>query len=154
MTSPISAITAAAGAPSASGSASGLGGLGPDAFLQLLVAQLKYQNPMNPSDPTAMLQQVAMFTQVEVLNKVSASQSTLITLSEAQLATDLVGSEVAVSDGEDGQKVAGVVAATRFTTAGPVLILTDGTEIGLAEVTGVGTPAPTEPPAAEEGDPA
>ncbi len=34
-------------------------------FLQLLVAQMKYQNPLNPQDPTKMSSQLAQFNMVE-----------------------------------------------------------------------------------------
>jgi flagellar basal-body rod modification protein FlgD len=36
-----------------------------ETFLQLLVAQIKNQDPMNPSDGTQFLSQLAQFTQLE-----------------------------------------------------------------------------------------
>lgn len=36
-----------------------------DMFLQLLVAQIKYQDPMNPADGAAYLTQLAQFQQLE-----------------------------------------------------------------------------------------
>ncbi len=43
--------------------------LGEDAFLKLLVAQLKNQNPLNPMDNTAFVAQLAQFSQVEQSTK-------------------------------------------------------------------------------------
>jgi flagellar basal-body rod modification protein FlgD len=39
--------------------------MGKDAFLQLLVAQIKNQNPMNPADGVQFLSQLAQFSQLE-----------------------------------------------------------------------------------------
>lgn len=36
-----------------------------DVFMKLLVAQLKYQNPMNPADGVEFMTQLAQFTQLE-----------------------------------------------------------------------------------------
>ena len=38
-----------------------------DTFLKLFVAQLKYQNPMNPADGTQFVSQLAQFTELEQL---------------------------------------------------------------------------------------
>lgn len=41
--------------------------LGKEAFLQLLVAQVKNQNPLNPTDGVQFLSQLAQFSQLEQL---------------------------------------------------------------------------------------
>ena len=50
---------------------SGNNTLNQDTFLTLLVAQLKYQDPMNPADSTEFLSQTAQFTQVEKLGQIA-----------------------------------------------------------------------------------
>jgi flagellar basal-body rod modification protein FlgD len=45
--------------------------LGTDAFLQILVAQLQNQNPLDPSDPTDFIGELAQLTQVEQLTNIS-----------------------------------------------------------------------------------
>ena len=47
--------------------------LGKDAFLQLLVTQLKYQEPLNPSTDTEFIAQLATFTQLEQLQNLTAA---------------------------------------------------------------------------------
>ena len=74
MTQPVLSVTsngtAAVGSAAKDGSK-----LDKDAFLKLMVAQLKYQNPMSPTDPSAMMAQTAQFTMVESLQAISQSQS-------------------------------------------------------------------------------
>ena len=58
-----SATTAAQATSSSTASANNT--LDYNNFLQLLVAQLKNQDPTNPSDPTAFVSQLASFSSVE-----------------------------------------------------------------------------------------
>ncbi|MBE5963687.1 MAG: hypothetical protein E7252_01935 [Lachnospira sp.] len=60
-----------------------------EAFLQLLVAQMKHQDPLQPESNTDYIAQLATFTQVEELQNVGN------TLSQGQ-AADLVGKTVIV----------------------------------------------------------
>jgi flagellar basal-body rod modification protein FlgD len=67
------AVTGASANPAAAAStqtpSTSTSGLDPlantDVFLQLLVAQLKYQNPLNPADGTQFVTQLATFSGVE-----------------------------------------------------------------------------------------
>lgn len=63
--------------------------LGKEAFLQLLVAQMQYQDPLEPMDNTEYVSQLATFSQLEAIQNMSQ------TLSYGQ-ASDLVGKTVAV----------------------------------------------------------
>ncbi|MBQ4232051.1 MAG: hypothetical protein II699_02130 [Lachnospiraceae bacterium] len=47
--------------------------LGKDAFLQLLVTQMKYQDPMNPSDSTQYMSQLAQFTSLEEMENLNTN---------------------------------------------------------------------------------
>ena len=61
--------------------------LGKDAFLQLLVAQMQYQDPLNPSDNTEYISQLAQFSQLEQLQNLAGE-------SEKSQAFSLVGKYV------------------------------------------------------------
>lgn len=69
MASPINALGAASAASSAPPAASSALGAAPseEMFLQLLVAQLQNQDPMNPADSTQFVSQLAQFSQLEQL---------------------------------------------------------------------------------------
>ncbi|MCR5419753.1 MAG: flagellar hook capping protein [Lachnospiraceae bacterium] len=67
-----------------------------DSFLQLLVAQMKYQDPMEPTSNTEYISQYAQFSELEAMNNLSSNM-------DLQRATALVGKEVIVkSTGASG----------------------------------------------------
>ncbi len=49
--------------------------LGKDAFLQLLVTQMKYQDPLNPNTDTEYIAQLATFSQLEQLQNLGSTTS-------------------------------------------------------------------------------
>ena len=54
--------------------------MGKDVFLQLLVAQMRYQDPSNPVDSSQMMAQTATFTQVEKLEEIASQNAALLAL--------------------------------------------------------------------------
>lgn len=68
-------------------STSGTDGMDKDAFLQLLVAQMKYQDPLEPTSNTEYISQYAQFSQVEQMQNMAAS-------TDLARASSLVGQEV------------------------------------------------------------
>ena len=64
-------------------------GMDKEAFLQLLVAQMKYQDPLEPTSNTEYISQYAQFSQVESLQSMSNNM-------DLQRASSLVGKEVYV----------------------------------------------------------
>ena len=131
----VTGATAAASSTNQSMSEAALGALGGDTFLKLLVAQLRYQNPLEPTDGTAMLQQTAQFTTVETLQAISESQQRLMGLYEVGLAMSTVGHEVSAIDA-NGIVLTGTVDGLRFTSEGPMLQI-DGLEVPLENVIAV-----------------
>ncbi len=64
--------------------------LGKDAFLQLLVTQMKYQDPLNPTSDTEYIAQLAQFSQLEQMQNLASTNE------NSQLFS-MVGKEVCVS---------------------------------------------------------
>ena len=94
--------------------------LGKDAFLKLLVAQLRYQDPLNPAEGAEFIAQTAQFTQVEKLQEVADSTSAALGIQQRWGAGSTVGREVTFLDA-DNVPVTGTVTSALFTADAPVL---------------------------------
>ena len=98
-----------------------------DAFLQLLIAQMRNQDPTAPVDPTTQMAQLATFSQVEQAIKTNAKLDAVLTSSALAQADGIIGRTVTSADGgASGEAVALTVGAD-----GAVAILKDGTEVPL-----------------------
>lgn len=120
MTSPISSIqalgTTTAGQTTAT-QASDSSLLNPQAFLQLLVAQLQYQDPTNPVDTSSFMNQTAMLSQVQTMNSMSTTLTSLVASQQAQAATSMIGKNITYVDAS-GATGNGTVSGATLGTAG------------------------------------
>ena len=107
-----------------------------DMFLQLMVAQMKYQDPSNPTDTSAFLSQTAQFTALEKMEKVAEQTAQLVTLQTTFGASSMVGRTVAYA-GADGSTTSGTVSSVRFEATGPILVV-DGQDVALSAVSALG----------------
>lgn len=92
-----------------------------EAFLQLLVAQMKYQDPLEPTSNTEYISQYAQFSQVESMQNMSASM-------DLQRASALVGQEVYVkATGSTGEEtlVQGKVEYVVYENGKPYLAINE-----------------------------
>ena len=71
---------------------------GEDTFLKLLVAQMQYQDPMNPTDSTQFLAQTAQFTEVETLNNIQSEMKSQAAATEVLEAGSMIGKDVTVAN--------------------------------------------------------
>lgn len=79
--------TAASANTDSTKKATGNDSLGKEAFLQLLVTQMQYQDPLEPTSNTEYISQLATFSELEAMNNLNNSMS-------IQRATELVGERV------------------------------------------------------------
>src|SRR4051812_20000968 len=100
--------------------------LGKDAFLKLLVAQLKYQDPMKPSDSTAFMAQTAQFSMLEQLTNMAKQSDTVLASQQSQTAAGLIGRSVTYTDADTKESLTGIVSGAMFGgTDGPKLKVGD-----------------------------
>jgi flagellar basal-body rod modification protein FlgD len=71
--------------------------LNQDTFLKLLVAQMKYQDPLSPTDSTQFLTQTAQFTTVSTLQQIEKDQQALGHTNALLAASGMVGRGVSYS---------------------------------------------------------
>jgi flagellar basal-body rod modification protein FlgD len=121
--------------PAAAPSNAGKSELGQDAFLKLLVAQMRYQDPSNPTDGTQFMAQTAQFTQVEKLSQLVTDQQTMMSTQRMLSAGTMVGRTVSYP-GPDGAPVTGVVTSASFSGSDPTLRVGD-MDVPLSFVTEV-----------------
>ena len=108
------------------------GELDKEAFLQLLVAQMQYQDPLEPTDNTEYISQLANFSSLEQMQNMSAAMGTMSTASELQRATALIGNYVTVED--QGSNITGKVDAVEIKD-GEAFLSINGTSYPLSSLT-------------------
>lgn len=97
-------------------------------FLQLLVAQIQYQDPMNPQSDTQMASQLAQFTS---LQQASQSSSSLAMIQ----ANSLVGSSVTIQV-DSTHTTSGTVTGVILNNGTPQITV-GGANYGLNQVTAI-----------------
>ena len=105
-----------------------------DAFLMLMLEQLKNQDPMDPMDNSEMLAQQAQFTQLTELQELNdtINQNNII-----QQANSLVGKTVQIVDPNNTSRlITGVVTSANF-TGESATVTVNGTEYPLGLVAAV-----------------
>ncbi|NJC71789.1 flagellar hook capping protein [Planosporangium thailandense] len=134
MTSPITDIVNASGAGSSTSTSTAKANneLGKDDFMKLLVAQLRYQDPSSPADPSAFMAQTAQFTMLEKLTNLETAQQQLVTAQLQFGASNLIGKTVTYVDA-DGKDATGVVSAATFTGSNPT-VKVGNTDVPLSSV--------------------
>jgi flagellar basal-body rod modification protein FlgD len=112
MSSPVSGVTAPDYSKASSTVERG-DQMGKEVFMQLLVAQMRYQDPSNPVDSSQMMAQTATFTQVEKLDELATQNAAMLVLQEASTAGAMVGRTATYTD-TNGAGVTGKITAVRL----------------------------------------
>jgi len=103
-------------------------------FLNLLIAELKNQDPTSPADPTQFVAQLATFSQVEQQVQTNTKLTSLLTSSALQQADSVIGKVVTSADGSTTGTISSVTissdgSATGTTTDGATISLVNGIKI-------------------------
>ncbi|NSY14860.1 flagellar hook assembly protein FlgD [Agrobacterium vitis] len=96
-----------------------------DDFLQLLIAQLKNQDPTDPVDPSEQLAQLASFSQVEQSIQTNKKLDALLAGSSLTQAGGYVGKYIESADGS----VKGTISSVKIYTDGIVATTSDGGKV-------------------------
>ncbi len=113
------------------------GELGKNAFLQLMVAQLQAQNPLEPSNGTEYISELAQFSQLEQTTNLAQSSSQSVTAQRVSQAVALIGHTVSYIDPSTGATQTGAVQSAEITTEGATLTVEGAPGIELAGVSEV-----------------
>ncbi len=108
-------------------------GMGENDFLKLMMDQLQAQDPLNPSDPTQFLSELAQFTSLEQQTNIATTTATSATQQANASALALLGHTVSYTD-SSGVAQSGTVSKVDFSASGPTLTIGAASGISLSSV--------------------
>lgn len=124
----VSAATAIAGAGATESAwAQSRSSLDHNAFLQLLIAQMRNQDPTQPMESTEYIAQLAAFSNVEQAVQANAKLDSIMSALSLSQADGIIGRTITSADGE----ITGQVTALRIIAGGAVAVLDNGREVAL-----------------------
>ena len=95
-----------------------------DAFLKIFLAQLQYQDPLNPANGTEFIAELAQFGMLEQLANLTDALNQLLQFEQKAQAASLIGKTVKIA-GEGNSLIEGVVSAVRWSGGQVSLVVND-----------------------------
>lgn len=106
--------------------------LGKDAFLKLLLTELRYQDAFKPVDDKEMIAQMAQFSTLEQMQNLSLAMEGLAKMQHATQAAALIGKKVTATVGDE--VITGTVSGVKFKD-GVAYLVVEGKEVLVTDVT-------------------
>lgn len=108
-----------------------------DDFMQILLTQLRFQDPLKPVDDEQFVAQLAQFSALEITREQSDKIDSLLTIEGADQAIGLMGKTVQTGSGQNN--AVGTVTAISFASGAPQLTVTTASStlvnVALSDVT-------------------
>ena len=111
-----------------------------EAFMQLLVTQLRNQDPSSPMDTNQMIAQTTQLAMMEKLTNMDTTAQEGFALQMRQAAAALIGHTVSYLD-KNGDTQTGLASSVSYAGAVPIVTVGDQ-KLALDAILGVVTPAP------------
>ncbi|HST56925.1 MAG TPA: flagellar hook capping FlgD N-terminal domain-containing protein [Solirubrobacteraceae bacterium] len=112
------------------------GTLGKNDFLKLMVAQLQAQDPLQPTDDSAYMGQLAQFTELEQMTNMSQTNAKTAVADGISQAVGLIGHTVAYVNAA-GARQQGAVQSVQVSSNGAQLTVDDVTGVDPGSITEV-----------------
>jgi len=107
-------------------------------YMNLLVTQLKNQNPLEPLNNNEMASQLAQFSQLQQLESMNTSFTDVLSGIQRTYAASLIGKEVAfVAEGGGGEAATGVIERVFNNIDGEIVLVAGDQTLGLDEIISV-----------------
>ncbi len=116
-------------------------------FMSMILSELTNQDPMEPNDTEALLNQISTLRNIESDEKMLDSLEGMVDSNEFASAANLIGTLIS-GISETNQRVADVVLSVSNTDEGPVLNLFDGSRVAFENVDEIVAPLTLD----EQGD--
>lgn len=108
-------------------------------FLNILITQLQFQDPLQPMNDEQFVAQLAQFSALEINSEESSKLDTLLSFASANQGINLIGKSVEVSASTGATSAVGTVSAVSFSSGQPLLTVTTSgntlTDVPLTSVT-------------------
>jgi len=111
--------------------------MGKDDFMQLLVAQLKNQDPMKPMDDKEFVTQLAQFSSLEASQKMTETIEALNGSEMIVQAATLIG-KTATAKLTTGETVTGTISQVKMQDGKPIAVI-DGKDVDTSLITQIGS---------------
>ena len=99
-------------------------------FLQLLIAEMKNQDPTNPMDTSQYMSQFAQLSTVEQAMQTNSKLDALLSSQSLSQANGLIGKTVSFTD-STGASFSGKVVSVAINSDGSIATLQDGTKVAV-----------------------
>ncbi len=123
--------TSSTAAPQAK--ATGFSALGSDDFAKIIFAELSKQDPLQPNDTNALIQQISGIRSIQSNMDLSTQLKSLVSQNEFSSAAGLMG-KLVTGLTDNAYQVSGVVKGIGRSSDGAILTLADGTQIRFSNV--------------------
>lgn len=108
-------------------------------FAKIIFTELSKQDPLQPNDTNALLQQISSIRSIQSDMDLTDKLGALVGQNQFAAAATLLGKSVqGLTPGN--ARVSGIVQSVSQTTDGPVLVLEDGTRLAMSRLDGVSQP--------------
>ena len=105
-------------------------------FLKLLIAQIRYQNPLDPIKNDNFISQLAQFSNLEAIQEIKGAIEAQVHVQKLSSAASLLGREIEIV-GPDGEPLFGVVEAVEQLD-GEVFLRVGQTMVNMDQVVSIG----------------
>lgn len=127
------ALSQAAAPSSRSAAGLGFGGLSAESFAKIIFTELGKQDPLQPSDTNALLEQISTLRSIQSNMNLTTQLSELVSQNEFASAATLVGASVS-GVSQDNERISGTVRSVSRTTEGSVVELATGERISVRNI--------------------
>ena len=106
-------------------------------FINILITELSQQDPFDPSDSSAILEQLSSLRNIESQITLQEQLQTMVDQNAISSASGMIGQIVKGLDANN-QSIEGIVESVVIENGNPILKLSDGSRIDASRITDVG----------------
>ena len=99
------------------------GELGKDAFMKLLITQLRYQDPTRPMEDREFIAQMAQFSTLEQMTNMNREISGLVRSTRSTETFSYLGKQIDAMNPVSGRRVSGTVSSIQYDGDEPMLMV-------------------------------